>query len=600
MCHFIFHRLLFIMDIKQKTAVVSTLLNLILTLLKFVLAGISGSLVILAEAWHSLTDVVTSLLVFFSVSPHPRKFPKDKHPETESGGEDKQNNVNIHWDNITIENWMSLLIGFIIFFAAIAVIYKIFYTPPLSISTPFLYGLFFIFFAGCSLVVSIFEVKMGKKYNSPALIADGLHSKSDMIGSLIAGFSMIAIQLGIDRIGINIDKIGAVIIILFILSFSLETFINFWSYLHGKTGWRDLVATGIISAAFDRKNWKYFHDRISSFFNWDHLSDITRLKIRRIFISLLSIGIILLILLNCVTIIGPTEQGIRERLGRLVNRGDPLKPGFHLKLPWFCEKIIKVDTGKIRSMNIGNVADNRAIALLWTKQHGTEESFLSAENYFFYPYITLHYRVKNIFNYTYNFAINQDQTMSNAEKVLNNFTHRLLTKIYSTMIFTDIVTVSRGEIESRIRNEVQTKMDMLQTGLEILNVNTKDIHPPISVAASYEEVIAAMQEKEQNINQARGYRNSAIPEARGWAVKTLKQAESYVLQKKEIAQGEASRFLNRARAIQDFPSITRPMIYRDSLKENLADKPVILVDPAATLPDIWLKSGRPIFLEDQF
>ena len=590
------------MDIKQKTAAVSTLLNLLLTILKFILAGFSGSLVILAEAWHSLTDVVTSLLVYFSVSPRPNK-PVEEIPErSETSGNGVRTDADIDWNNISIENWMSLAIGFIILFAAIAVIYKILYTPFLLIASPFVYGLFFLFFAGGSLVVSIFEIKMGKKYDSPALIADGLHSKSDMIGSLIAGFTMIALQLGIDRLGINIDKIGAVIIIVFILSFSLETFVNFWSSLHGKTGWRDRITTGLITAAVDQRTWVLLFRRISHSLNWDHLSIKLRSRIRRIFTSLLALGVFMVIFFNCLTIIGPSQQGIRERLGRLVNPGDPLEPGLHLKLPWPLEKITKVDTFTIRSMNIGNISNPSAVALLWTKTHGTEESFLSAENYLFYPYIKLHYRIKDIFDYTYNFAsyMKKDKTFSYAEDLLDNASHRLLTEIFSTKIFTDIVTVYRGPMEERIKKVVQAELDELKSGLEIINVNTKDIHPPISVAASYEEVIAAMQEKEQKINQATGYSNSAIPEARGWAVKTRKQAESYVLEKKANAGGEASRFLNRMAAIKAYPAITMPMLYRDAIKENLANKPIILVEPGASVPDVWLNSGRPIFLENQF
>jgi len=595
------------MDVKQKTAVVSTLLNLLHTILKFVLAGFSGSLVILAEAWHSLTDVVTSLLVYLSVSPRSKKSGKKIPGNSETGKNGLKTGEGIDWDNITIENWMSLLIGGVILFAAIAVIYKILYTSPQLITSPFAYGLFFLFFAGCSLVVSIFEIKMGKKYDSPALIADGLHSKSDMIGSLIAGFTMIALQLGIDRLGINIDKIGAVIIIVFILSFSLETFVNFWSALHGKTGWRDRIATGLIAAAVDQRTWVLLFRRISHYLNWDHLSIELRIRIRRIFISLLALGVFMVIFFNCLTIIGPSQQGIRERLGRLVNPGDPLEPGLHLKLPWPLEKIIKVDTRTIRSMNIGNISNPSAVALLWTKTHGTEESFLSAENYLFYPYIKLHYRIKDIFDYTYNFAsyiknenTENEEIVSYAEDLLDNASHRLLTEIFSTKIFTDIVTVYRGPMEERIREVVQAKLDELKSGLEIINVNTKDIHPPISVAASYEEVIAAMQEKEQKINQATGYSNSAIPEARGWAKKTIKQAESYVLDKKENARGEAGRFISRAEAIDAYPAITMPMLYRESIKENLANKPIILVEPGASVPDVWLKSGRPIFLENQF
>jgi len=590
------------MDIKQKTAAVSTLLNLLLTILKFVLAGVSGSLVILAEAWHSLTDVVTSLLVYLSVSPRSKKSGEKIPGDSEIGKNGLKPGEGIDWDNITIENWMSLLIGGIILFAAIAVIYKILYASPQLITSPFAYGLFFLFFAGCSLVVSIFEIKMGKKYGSPALIADGLHSKSDMIGSLIAGFTMISLQLGIDRLGINIDKIGAVIIIVFILSFSLETFVNFWAALHGKTGWRDRIATGLITAAVDKRTWVLIFGRISHSLNWDHLSIELRNRIRRLCISLLALGVFMVIFFNCLTIIGPSQQGIRERLGRLVNPGNPLEPGLHLKLPWPWEKITKVDTLTIRSMNIGNISNPSAVALLWTKTHGTEESFLSAENYLFYPYIKLHYRIKDIFDYTYNFAsyMKNDQTFSYAEDLLDNASHRLLTEIFSTKIFTDIVTVYRGPMEDRIKKEVQAKLDELKSGLEIINVNTKDIHPPISVAASYEEVIAAMQEKEQKINQATGYSNSAIPEARGWAVKTKKQAESYVLDKKENARGEAGRFLSRMEAIKAYPAITMPMLYREAIKENLANKPIILIEPGLSVPDVWLKSGRPIFLENQF
>ncbi|MEA1928321.1 MAG: cation transporter, partial [Candidatus Auribacterota bacterium] len=356
------------MDVKQKTAAISTLLNLIFAILKFVMAGLSGSLVILAEAWHSLTDVFTSLLVYFSVSP--------RNSETGGYAEDKSKLKNrgnpldnkIDWKNITLENWVSLIIGGLILFAAIGVASRIISKPPITISSPFAYGLLFLFFAGCSYVVSIFEVKIGKKYDSPALIADGLHSKSDMVGSLIAGFTMITIQLGINRLGINIDKIGAVIIIIFILIFSLETFINFWSALHGKHRWRDRIASGLISSAFEKQTWEAFSRKISHRLNWDHLSSETRLRVRQSLISLLALGALFLISLSSSITIGPSQEGIRERLGRLVNHGHPLEPGFHMKLPWPLENIIKVDSRTIKSMNIGNTANPSAVALLWTKQ----------------------------------------------------------------------------------------------------------------------------------------------------------------------------------------------------------------------------------------
>ncbi|MDP8274964.1 MAG: SPFH domain-containing protein, partial [Candidatus Euphemobacter frigidus] len=575
------------------------------TLLKFVLAILSGSLVILAEAWHSLTDVFTSLLVYFSVSPHPERVMREADLEREGRQGEATPGSGIDWKNISLEKWISFIIGIIILGAAWGVLYKIIYSTTEVISSPFLYGLCFIFFAVCSFVVSVFEVKMGKEHNSPALIADGLHSKADMVGSLIAGFTMISLQLGINQLGINIDKIGAFVIIVFVFSFALETFVNFWWSVHGKSGWKERIAMGLITAAFEPRTWNHFGRWIGRIINWDHLSIKIRTRLRRIIVSVLILGLLILILLNCLTMIGPSQQGIRERMGRVINRGESLEPGLHLKLPWPLEKVIKVDSRIIRSMNIGNITNPSSIALLWTKQHGTEESFLSAEDYFFYPYLKLHYQIKNIFDYTYSFHKSRTAEtalggLSDAEKLLNNATHRLITQIFTTKVFVDIVTTYREPMEEKIKEVIQKEMDRLKAGLEIITVNTIDVHPPVSIADSYEQVIAAMQEKEQRINQALGIYNSKIPEYQGYAAQALAEAEAYVSKKGDEATGEASRFLSRMEAIQACPSITMPMLYRKSIKETLVDQPIILVDPKAEVPEVWLKSGRPIFLESQF
>ncbi len=580
------------MNVKQKTAAVSTLLNLLLTVLKFVLAAASGSLVILAEAWHSLTDVITSLLVYFSVSPRSEQFPSPQPKKTNPDQGSSPPRGRIDWKNLTFEKWISLAIGCIILAAAAGVVHKVLYSPPSPITSPFLFGLFFLFFAVCSFIVSVFEIRIGKRENSPGLIADGLHSKADMIGSLVAGTAMIALQLGINQLGINIDKIGAVIVIVFILSFSLETFVNFWWSLHGRAGWKDRVAVGLLAGALDMRTWQDLLQRLSRTVNWDRLAPGFRLRLRRCALAALILGVLAAVMLSCLTVIGPSEEGIRERLGRVVNRGAPLEPGLHAKLPWPLEKIIKIDSRSIRRMNIGNTSDPRAIALLWTKPHGSEESFLSAENYFFYPYLVLHYRVKNIFNYAYSFR--------KPEELLQNAADRLITEIFSTRVFAEIVTSYRVPMENRVKGEVQKELDRLRSGLEIVSVNTKDIHPPVSVADSYEQVIAAVQEKEEKINQALGYRNSSIPEARGQAARTVMQAQSYVTDKKENAAGDASRFTDRVAAIQEHPEIARAFLYRETIKEALADKSLVLVDPAAGTPEIWMKKGKPVFLDSQF
>ncbi|MDP8235391.1 MAG: SPFH domain-containing protein [Candidatus Erginobacter occultus] len=574
------------MDKRQKTAAVSTLLNLLLTICKFVLAGLSGSLVILADAWHSLTDVGTSLLVFISVSTGKNRKEPVQTPESD------EPRAGIDWKNISREKWVSLLIGFVILLAAVGVAEKAIFAPDREIPTPYLFGIFFILFAGGSLVVSLFEVKVGRKLDSPGLIADGLHSRADMVSSLVAAGSLIALQLGLNQLGVNFDRIGAWIVVAFILSFSIETLVNFWWSLHGRKGWTDRVAIGFLAALLEPRTWKTLLGRLGVIAAWNRWPARSRVWFRRGAALVVIGGAALFLLLNCLTVIGPSEQGIRLRWGRVVNRGEPLQPGLHFHLPAPLERIDRVDARTIRRIEIGNIADPRAVALLWTREHGARDAFLSGENNFFHPYLSIHYRVKDIFDYRYSFHRPED--------LLDNAANRLLTRLFASRIFVDIATTYREELEATVRKELQRQLDRLHSGLELVSVNTKDIHPPVEVADSYEQVIAALQEKQTRINRALGYRNSSIPEARGWAVRSVKEADAYALEREAAAAGEAGRFTARAESIGARPAITRPMLYRETVKETLDAQPLVLVDPALDQPEIWLRSARPVFLDDQF
>jgi len=574
------------MDKRQKTAAVSTLLNLLLTVAKFILAGLSGSLVILADAWHSLTDVGTSLLVFISVSTGKNRNETGRTPET---GETRSG---IDWRNVSPEKWVSLLIGFVILLAAVGVAQKAIFAPAREIPSPYLFGLFFILFAGGSLVVSLFEVRVGRQLDSSGLIADGLHSRADMVSSLVAAGSLFALQLGLNQLGIDFDRIGAGIVVFFILSFSIETLVNFWWSIHGRRGWKDRVAVGLLGALLAPRSWSNLFGRLGRLTSWARWPARARTWFRRGAGGLVIGGAGLFLLLNCLTVIGPAQEGIRLRWGRVVNRGRPLPPGLHFHLPPPLEKIDRVDARTIRRIEIGNIADPRAVALLWTREHGARDAFLSAENNFFHPYLSLHYRVKDIFDYRYSFQRPED--------LLENAANRLLTRLFATRFFVDIATSYREELEETVRRELQEQLDRLRSGLELVSVNTKDIHPPVEVAESYEQVIAAMQEKQTRINRALGYRNSSIPEARGWAERSVKEAAAYAFKREATAAGEAGRFSARAEAIGSRPGITRPMLYREAVRESLDAQPLVLVDPALDEPDIWLRSGRPVFLDEQF
>ena len=120
----------------------------------------------------------------------------------------------------------------------------------------------------------------------------------------------------------------------------------------------------------------------------------------------------------------------------------------------------------------------------------------------------------------------------------------------------------------------------------------KDVHPPIFISSSFEEVIAAYQKKEEMINNAMGYKNESMPMARGTQARLLKGAQSYVIEKTKKANGEASRFVMQLEAYQKSQDIITRKIYFDFLKEALSKNQKTIVDPSSGFPEIWLGSKQ--------
>jgi len=552
------------MTVKEKTALISTILNIVLTVLKFIAFFFTGSMAILAEAWHSFSDITTSVLVFISVR---EKRPPADAPEE---AEDKSK-------PIPLEFQISFLIGLLMFFVSTLLIWKTVTGRALIIENSLAAGIIFIVFAVASYIVYRFETAVGKKENSVGLVADGMHSRADMVNSLLIGFSLI-----IYRMGVNIDTPVALIIALLILSFSIETMVNAVMAYKGRKD--EYVfrykTTTIVLALFEKRTWavvlKYLEEKLGPRIT----GSVLLKKLLKCFCAVVILILVSVCASRCVYIIGPSQEGIVERFGKPANYKEPVQPGIHFKFPWPVDKVIKIDSRTIRTKSIGNITDKSSFALLWTKKHGTEMAFISGDNNFFYPYLVIHYRIKDVFKYRYNHI--------DPEILLDSAASRVVSNIFSKMAFYEIVTSYRKQFELDTARIIQNKLDTLNSGLEVININMKDVHPPIFISSSFEEVIAAYQKKEELINKAMGYKNESMPRARGTGAKLLKGAQSYVIDKTKKASGEALRFTMQLEEYKKSQAVTAKKIYFDFIKEALSKNQKIIVDPSSGFPEIWL------------
>lgn len=225
---------------KKLAAGLSITSNAVIILLKFAAGVISGSISIISEAIHSMSDFLASVLTFFAVMKSSEPADKE-HP----------------FGHGKYEDMSGFIEGGLIIFAAFYIIYesckKLFLNHTFEVDTTL--GIAVMLFSIiANFFVSSILFKVAKKSNSISLFADGEHLRTDIYSSLgvMAGLILIKIT------GIHIlDPIIAILVALFIFkagfSIAKETLNNL---LDGSLPCEDLKLIEDIINSYDNKHVK--------------------------------------------------------------------------------------------------------------------------------------------------------------------------------------------------------------------------------------------------------------------------------------------------------------------------------------------------------
>ncbi len=176
-----------------RVGVYSLLVNLLLVAAKLTLAGLTGSLALRADGFHSLVDVFVSLALIIGLLLSCRKSPR------------------FPYGLYKVENLVAAAIALLLFFTAYEVVAEAVRAPgtaaPYSgwalVAVAFLILIPFLF--------GRYELSVGRRLGSPSLMADGSQFTADVLGSAIVFLSLLG-----QRFGLPLDRVGAGLIALFI------------------------------------------------------------------------------------------------------------------------------------------------------------------------------------------------------------------------------------------------------------------------------------------------------------------------------------------------------------------------------------------------
>lgn len=575
------------MQLKEKAAIFVIIFSIIFTVVKFIFYYVSGSIAVLSEAWHSFTDLITSIFVLIAIKKALQE-PKNKKPEQQTPIENNEKNKFYNFlkfiKNINPEIQISIVIGFFLFVISILLFRQIFVSKGEYIHKPVITGLVFLFFSGCLYFLYRFKFLVGEKTKSQSLIADAYHSKADMVSSLITGFILILYYFGI-----NLDKLAGFIISINILSFSIEVLFNsIRATLNKQKKFEFEYSTITIIGLFFNLN---ILKKILLKFNIDLENKKTKHFVLTLSKYLFKITIFLLLIFylsTCIYTVNIGEVAFIERLGNVINKENPVTSGLHFKLPLPFDKINKINVKEIQYINIGNYRGSE-MALIWSNPFGASKKYISGDNNFFLPYITLLYDIKDPYNYLYKFK--------DAKTYLKNLTENLITSYFASISFYDLILFKRSQWIESIKNDIQNEIDNKNIGIHLVDFIVNNMHPPSEIAQAFEQVIASYQKKEQMINNGYKYQNQQIPLAKSENYRVIYEAKSYKTKIVAEANGNLVNFKDKLEIYSKAKNIVKNILYNEKMEEILSNKELYIIDSEIKNFDLYMNFPKFTVLE---
>ena len=252
------------------------------------------------------------------------------------------------------------------------------------------------------------------------------------------------------------------------------------------------------------------------------------------------------------------EVGLVKRFGKHVRT---VGPGLHFHMPAPIESVIPVDMKSVRKIEVGYKTISPPPDPRYSSNK-EEALMLTGDNNIVHIEFAVQYKVKDAENYAFN--------VIDGKALLKEMAEAVMREEVAKRDFSEIITTSRGEMSLKVHSGLQTLVNSYNTGLMIENVKLQDANPPEPVAAAFDDVNSAKEDKETYINEANAYANEVLPEAEGEAAHVTNKAEAYKQEKVARAQGDVAKFKNVLKEYNmGSKKVTRTRLYIETMEDVL-------------------------------
>jgi P-type Cu+ transporter len=280
--------------------------------------------------------------------------------------------------------------------------------------------------------------------------------------------------------------------------------------------------------------------------------------------------------LSGLTVVGPDEVAVVRRFGRPLP--EDLGPGLHWRWPWFVESVTKVKPARVYTVEIGFRSvggGSGASARGWSTVHGgdgvlrepDEAVMITGDGNLLEVQGSVRYTIARPRVYLFEVA--------DAPAVLRDLAESVLRETVAARSMADLLTAQRGAFQKEVLRRLEDRCAAYSPpglGVRVEGVALHDLHPPLEVVQSYDEVTRAMQGRDERVNRAEAERTRLVKSQQAKSAQLVRQAEAEAYEKVQLALARQDEFLARYRARSQLPPAEEWALVRDAVLMGLGGK----------------------------
>lgn len=272
----------------------------------------------------------------------------------------------------------------------------------------------------------------------------------------------------------------------------------------------------------------------------------------------------------------PNERAVVRRCGRALDELG--MPGLHFGFPYGVDRVARLKVLERKRVGVGITLAERSQGRV---AQPLEAERLTGDRNLIRVSAIVQYRIADPKAYLFNVA--------DVPALVSDVASSAITSVVTSMGVDDVLTVERLAIQDEVKRTAQAALDRYEAGVEVTSVSLEEVAAPEDVRQAFHDVTAAREDMQRTVNEAQGYANRLIPQARGEARRIHLEAEAYQDAVVQKAQGDAESFAKIAAEVSGNRRLTVKRLILETMEKVLPRlKKIVLDDQAGGGVDLGL------------